>query len=148
MSDVQIKKILLPIDGSDASMKAARYAVKIAKDEKAQIICIHAIGTPVYISAYENPVLLPSYYEQAKKLVEEWFKSIAEIAEKEGVDIETHVIIDIVSVVDSIVRYASDKNADLIVMGTKGRTALKRFFIGSIASGVVTHAHCPVLVVR
>ncbi len=148
MSEVQIKKILVPIDGSDASLKAARYAVRIAKQEKAQIICIHAIGTPVYISEYAYPHLLPSYFEQAKKLAEGGFKSVAEIAEKEGIDIETQIIIDVASVVDSIVKYASDKNADLIVIGTRGRTGLKRFLIGSVANGVVEHAHCPVLVVR
>ena len=148
MSEIQIKKILLPIDGSDESLKAAKYAVTIAKEEKARILCIHAIGTPVYISEYANPLLLPSYYEQAKKLAEGWFKSVAEIAEKGGVDIETHILIEVASVVDSIVKYASDKNVDLIVMGTRGRTGLKRFLMGSIANGVVQYAHCPVLVVR
>ncbi len=42
-SEVQIKKILVPIDGSEYSLKAAKYAIKIAKDENAQLLCIHII---------------------------------------------------------------------------------------------------------
>jgi nucleotide-binding universal stress UspA family protein len=54
---------------------------------------------------------------------------------------------DIVADVSSIAD-AANNNTDLIVMGTKGRTGLKRFLIGSVADGVVSHSHCPVLVVR
>jgi nucleotide-binding universal stress UspA family protein len=57
-------------------------------------------------------------------------------------------ILDVASAADSIVNYAESKKADLIVIGTKGRTGLKRLLLGSVASGVVTHASCPVLVTR
>ena len=148
MSDIQIKKILVPIDGSEASLKAARYAVKIAKQEKAKLVCIHAIGIPVYITEYRSPLLLPSYYEAGKKLSEEWFTKVREIASKEDVNVNTELIMEVVSVVDAIVSYASEKDVDLIIMGTRGRTGVKRFMLGSVADGVVSHAHCPVLVVR
>ncbi|MEM2761131.1 MAG: universal stress protein [Nitrososphaerales archaeon] len=147
MSNIQIKKILLPIDGSEASMKAVNYAVSIAKQQNAQIICIHAIGTPAYLSQ-RVAVLLPSYYEEAKKLTQIWFGKVLEIARKEGVDVKTELVIDVASVIDAIVNYAMNENVDLIVMGTRGRTGLKKFLLGSIASGVVSHAHCSVLVVR
>ena len=70
------------------------------------------------------------------------------MASKQGVKHSTETILDIVSAVDSIVNYADDKNADLVVIGTKGRTGLKRFLLGSVANGVVAHAKCSVLVVR
>jgi nucleotide-binding universal stress UspA family protein len=57
-------------------------------------------------------------------------------------------ILDVASAADSIVNYAESKKADLIVIGTKGRIGLKRLLLGSVASGVVTHASCPVLVTR
>jgi nucleotide-binding universal stress UspA family protein len=142
MSDIQIKKILLPIDGSDTSLKAAKYAVKIAKQEKSQIVCIHAISAPAY------PITLPSYYEQARKAAELWFGKVTEIAAKEGIDVKTDILLDVSSVVDTIVNYAVNANVDLIVIGTRGRTGVKRFLLGSIANGVVLHADCPVLVVR
>lgn len=146
MSDVQIKKILLPIDGSDASLKAAKYAVKIAKQEKAQIVCIHAIGAPMYLSVQTS--VPPSYYENAMKLAEVWFGRVKEIAGKEGIDVKTDIVADVMSVTDTIVNYAMNENADLIVIGTRGRTGVKRFLLGSVANGVVLHAHCPVMVVR
>lgn len=148
MPEVQIKKLLLPIDGSDASLKAAEYAVKIAKQNACKIICIHALESPAYLSEYNYAPMLPAYYERATKLAEEWFEKVTDIAGKEGVDVKTDLRLDVVSVVDTIVNYARDENVDLIVMGTKGRTGLKRFLLGSVANGVITHAHCPVLVVR
>jgi nucleotide-binding universal stress UspA family protein len=49
---------------------------------------------------------------------------------------------------NAIVNYAETENVDLIVMGTRGRSGLKRSLLGSVASGVLTYAHCPVMVVR
>jgi nucleotide-binding universal stress UspA family protein len=46
------------------------------------------------------------------------------------------------------VKYAEDKEIDLIVVGTRGRTGIKKILLGSVASGVVTYAHCPVIVVK
>ena len=61
---------------------------------------------------------------------------------------KTEIFIDVKSIIESIIDYATHKNIDLIVIGTRGRTGLKRFFMGSVANGIVQHAHCPVLVVR
>jgi nucleotide-binding universal stress UspA family protein len=70
------------------------------------------------------------------------------IAEKAGVTRVTTETVNISSAADAIINYAETNRLDLIVMGTKGRTGLKKFFLGSAASGVVSHANCPVLVVR
>jgi nucleotide-binding universal stress UspA family protein len=70
------------------------------------------------------------------------------MAEKYGVKVTSETLLDITSAVDSIVNYAGSKKIDLIVMGTHGRTGIKRFLLGSVASGVVAHAKCSVLVVR
>ncbi len=152
MSEIQIKKILLPIDGSDASLKAAKYAVTLAKKLNAQIICIHAVVPPTSLYEFSStalvPPLVPVYYEEVMKLAETWFAKVKEMAEKEGVNVKTDAVLDVTSAVDTILNYASKENVDLIVIGTRGRTALKRFLLGSVANGVVTHAHCPVLVVR
>ncbi|HXP50672.1 MAG TPA: universal stress protein [Bacteroidia bacterium] len=67
----------------------------------------------------------------------------------EGIpDIKTEIFIDVKSIIESIIDYATRKNIDLIVIGTRGRTGLKRFFMGSVANGVIQHVHCSVLVVR
>ncbi|MGA9149805.1 MAG: universal stress protein [Candidatus Nitrosopolaris sp.] len=63
-------------------------------------------------------------------------------------DLKTEIFTDANSVIESIIDYATTNNIDLIVIGTRGRTGLKRFFMGSVANGVVQHAHCSVLLVR
>jgi nucleotide-binding universal stress UspA family protein len=69
-------------------------------------------------------------------------------AKDEGIpDVKTEIFIDAKSITESIIEYATRKNIDLIVIGTRGRAGLKRFFMGSIANGVVQHAHCSVLLV-
>jgi len=151
--EISIKKILVPIDGSDASLKAAEYAIKAAKCEKALIICIHVIAAPENISEFERKPFysLQAYYDELGKSAKPWFEKIIEIGKKMAVsedNIITDIVADVSSIADAIINYAAKNNTDLIVMGTKGKTGLKRFLIGSVANGVVRHAHCPVLVVR
>ena len=52
------------------------------------------------------------------------------------------------SIVSEIIEFAERENIDLIIMGTRGRTGFKKLLLGSVASGVVNFAHCPVLVIR
>lgn len=146
---IQIQKILLPIDGSSTSLKAARHAVKIAKQEKAEIICIHAIASLPYPTGFGRlSAVAETYYLESKNLAEKWFLNIKTIASKEGVKLKTDIIIDVTSVAETIIQYAVNEKVDLIVMGTRGRTGLKTFLVGSIANGVVLYAHCSVFVIR
>jgi nucleotide-binding universal stress UspA family protein len=69
-------------------------------------------------------------------------------ATESNVSVGTDVVVSTNSVVKTIVEYAEEKNIDLIVIGSKGMSGLKRMLLGSIASGVVTYAECPVLVVK
>jgi len=63
-------------------------------------------------------------------------------AKDEGIfDIKTEIFIDVRSIIEFIIEYATQRNIDLVVIGTRGRTGLKRFFMGSVANGVVQHAH-------
>ncbi|MEP0824054.1 MAG: universal stress protein [Nitrososphaera sp.] len=147
-SDINLRQIIVPLDGSESSFQAARYAIKIAKMAKAEIIFMHAVVKPPYIEFKGAGIALMHYIEEIKKYAETWYKSVGEIASKEGVKFSTDTILDVVSAPDAIVNYAQDKKADLIVIGTKGRSGIKRVLLGSVASGVVSHAKCPVLVVR
>jgi nucleotide-binding universal stress UspA family protein len=71
------------------------------------------------------------------------------MADKAGFAIlPSETLVNISSAADAIISYAEKNNIDLIIMGTKGRTGLKKFLLGSVASGVISHAKCPVLVVR
>jgi nucleotide-binding universal stress UspA family protein len=142
-SAIHIRKILVPIDGSEFSLNSAKYAIKLAKDVNAQLICIHVIESIPYWYAP------PEYREDMKKKVESWFNAIKDIAKTFAIlEIKTEIFMDVHSVTESIIDYATTGNIDLIVLGTRGRTGLKKFLMGSVATDVVRHAHCPVLIVR
>ena len=64
------------------------------------------------------------------------------------INLSSDVILSNKSVVAEIVDYAENNNIDLLVIGTRGRSGVRRLLLGSIASGVVTYAHCPVLVIK
>src|SRR5262249_37716084 len=64
------------------------------------------------------------------------------------IHLKPQVVVSPISVTGSIVHYAERENIDLIIVGTRGRSGLKRLLLESTASGIVTHAHCPVMVVR
>jgi nucleotide-binding universal stress UspA family protein len=143
--------ILVPLDGSDWSFRAAKYAIKIAKMANAEIVCVHAVVS-LPSTAYANVhagVLIPRYVEESKKEAQKWYDEVNIIAKKSGVvRLSADTILDVSSVADAIISYTERNNVDLIIMGTKGRTGLKKFLLGSVASGVLSHAKCPVLVVR
>lgn len=149
MSDeVSLKRILVPLDGSDSSFRAAKFAIKIAKLANADIIFMHAVVNPPYMEYKSAGPFIIHYIEEAKKHAEMWYMDVGDMAMKQGVKFSAETILDISSAADSIVHYAEGKNTDLIVIGTKGRRGLKRFLLGSVASGVVAHAKCSVLVIR
>lgn len=145
-----IKKILVPIDASECSFAAANYAIGVAKTSNASIILIHIVerhpyhSLPYYLTAGADRAL----EKEIKKVAEGWFAKIGESAKKENVSVRHYILFRSRSVIESIVSYAKNNNVDMIVMGTKGATGLKRLLMGSVAKGVIEHAHCPVLLVR
>jgi nucleotide-binding universal stress UspA family protein len=146
---IQMKKVLVPIDGSECSLYAARYAIKLAKDENAQLFCIHVIGSVPYYGYIGSPPAIEQYYKDLEEKVQSWFEKVRDMARNEGIsEPKTETFSNVKSIIESIIDYAANKDADLIVIGTRGRTELKRFIMGSVANGVVQHAHCPVLLVR
>ena len=143
------KRIIVPLDGSDFSFRAAEYAINLAKLTGGEIICVHAVVDLSYIE-YMGPGILTvtRYIDEAKKQTEEWFSQVKSKAAKQGVKVTAETIFNLHSVAESIINFASEQKADLIVIGTRGRSGLKRLVLGSVVSAVVTHAGCPVLVVR
>jgi nucleotide-binding universal stress UspA family protein len=147
-------KILVAIDGSEISMKAAVYAMDIVKKNKSQLIALTVldISTPRRISS--SFITAPTYglkeLEEKRKEAQQWLDKFEKLAAKENnVKLKTEIIEDPISRVGSaIVDYAERENVDLIVIGSRGRTGFKKMLLGSVASDVVTYAHCPVMVVK
>ena len=114
----------------------------------ADIVFMHAVVNPPYGDPRSGEMMISAYMKEATELAELWYINAGNMASEQGVKFTAETVLDVASAADSIVNYAENKKADLIVIGTKGRTGLKRLLLGSVASGVVTHASCPVLITR
>jgi len=136
-------------------LKAARYAIKIAKIQRSKVYCVHAIVKVPY-GHFLDGYAAQMYFEDATERAKSWFSDIAKIARQEeasdnndnGIEVLTDIFANVNSIVEALVNYSREKDTDLIVMGTRGNSRIKRLLIGSIAMGVVRHAGCPVLLVR
>jgi nucleotide-binding universal stress UspA family protein len=156
-TNVAIKKILVPVDGSKPSERAAEYAVDIAAKRGATIVTVHVMHLPAYaftpspIEGMPTPAMAPiplTVSSEERKIVESYLHKVKEMARKAGVTAEAKIIEDQPSIVHAITETAQKEACDLIVIGTKGRTGIRKILLGSVASGVVTYSSCPVLVVR
>ena len=151
----KLSNILVPLDGSPTSMEAADYAIMLSTLHHTQIVLLHVLNVAEYYSSLQffevkQPIESKEIIEEAKKEANKWFNSVKKkIDEKLGTQtkIETHIIIS-QSTVKSILDFAEEKNVDLIVLGTRGRSGIKKLLLGSTASGIVTYSSCPVIVVK
>ncbi|MDX1373906.1 MAG: universal stress protein [Nitrososphaeraceae archaeon] len=149
----EFTKILTPIDGSDNSLSAAIYAIELAIKFLSEIHIISVVPSKIKYgdsSGYFGMVP-PKYFDKYRKEAEIWFEQLKNTLKTNQFNLEkitTDVITSPLSVSSTILEYGESKNVDLIVLGTKGKTGLKRLLIGSTAQEIVTYAHCPVMVVR
>ena len=150
------KKILIAIDESKYREKIIRYGLTLAKSLGADIAAVHVIDRSSLTSLSDLGGLLGyyeggniAYYEEElRKHAKELLDEADILAKKEGVKINTEVIMNASSAAEGIINYASSTNVDLIVIGTKGMTGAKKFLMGSVTNKVASHAHCSVLAVR
>jgi nucleotide-binding universal stress UspA family protein len=88
-----------------------------------------------------------SFMTRMTKEAEEYLNKVKVNADEKKVQIKTEIIPSI-NIAGGILDYAEENNIDLIVIGTRGRSGFKRLLLGSVASHVVTYAHCPVFVAK
>jgi nucleotide-binding universal stress UspA family protein len=88
--------------------------------------------------------------ENAHQQARDWFNRIEDMikVKNPNIKVSTKVILTGIAVYGEIIQYAEKENIDLIVIGTRGRSGVKKLLLGSTASGVVTYADCPVLVTK
>jgi nucleotide-binding universal stress UspA family protein len=154
-SDQFFSKILVPIDGSEPSFHAARVAVNIANKFNSELIIIYVVVSPSK-SEYANltglvtPKQIDMIIENAKKESRNWFKKIEDRVKEENsnIKISMKVLLTGIAIYGEVIQFAQQENIDLIVIGTRGRSGIKKLLLGSTASGVVTYANCPVLVTK
>ena len=140
--------ILLAVDGSYGSLEAARYGLSLAKRLGARVHIVHVVelsgqltAASAGLSAWQ--VALPSVRAEAQGIVD----LAAHEAVTEGVPYTVQVV-DAHDAASGITAQAANEAAGMIVLGSHGRTGLRRAVLGSVAEKVVRTARCPVLVVH
>lgn len=138
--DLKIRRILVAVDGSENSKRAGHYAIKLGQELRADVTVLHVIPTGKYIE--EGNLEKGTKYDYA------YLDKIGEESSSAGVNLEIEIRrATRSSVVDEILDHGNKKNIDLIVIGIRSVSEF-RFMLGSVASGVVVNAPCPVLVVK
>ncbi len=146
---MQVRSILLPTDFSECGNYALSYATSLARTFGASIICVHVIEPIVPTVGYSGmtePLPIADISDQIEDSAERELPKFAEREECAGLDVEELIVHG--DAAAEIVRVARERQVDLIVVSSHGRTGLGRILFGSTAEAVVRHASCPVLVVK
>jgi universal stress protein A len=146
---MQIKKVLVPVDFSKDSLRAAEYAKNFAAPFGAQLVLLHVIEPIYYASPADMYAASPNLallIEEQRKAAQAQLEQLAQKLSGQGAKVQT--LLKSGSPAQVIADTAKRIKADLIVMATHGRTGLAHVLLGSVAERVVRLATCPVLTVR
>ncbi len=142
-------KIVVAVDGSESSNKVYDVAAQLAKLSNGKLIIVHVVMPPqpvgglFYTDAYSIDKLRIDLEEAGNRLLQSYSeKSINEY------NIAVETILAQGYPPDAIIREANAKGADLIVVGSRGFSGAKHFFIGSVPNSVLHHSTVPVLLVK
>jgi nucleotide-binding universal stress UspA family protein len=152
LESLKLRRILAAVDGSNNATRAAKAAITLADKFNAELIICNAIQTPFYSFTQDGFAVpadvLKDYIAAAREDAKMMVNKLVQLAEAAHVKAVSVIQENTLSVVEAIVNLAETRNVDLIVIGTRGRTGFRRLLMGSISSGVMNRAQCPVLVVR
>jgi universal stress protein A len=138
---MKANKILFPTDFSAFGQEALRWATALARDTGATLIIAHVEEPPMAYGGGEM------YFPAEEGNRDELRRALVKIVPADsGVPFEHKLLVG--DPASAIVEAAEQENADLIVLGTHGRTGLTRLLMGSVAESVVRNAKCPVLTVK
>jgi nucleotide-binding universal stress UspA family protein len=156
MKTSKISKVLVAIDGSNSSMEAATHAVELAKKYNAELFALTIINTqPWFYSStlygWAPSETMEKVHESDIHRAQTWLDQIKENANNNEVGLQTKILLvpyTETSTAGAIINYAEENHIDLIVVGTRGHSGLKKMLLGSVALAVLTYSHCPVLVIK
>ena len=135
---------LVPIDFSRGSGKAFDRAVKLAREQKAQLIALHVVPAEVIYPPTGGRF---DFYGLMERDARENFRKLLKRKRLQPKDCEL-VLARGADFGEIIVRQAKRLRASMIIMGSHGRTGLRRFLLGSVAERTLRYASCPVLIVK
>jgi nucleotide-binding universal stress UspA family protein len=140
--------ILHPTDFSECATQAEKLAVRLARDSQGELVLAQVlVETPLYGEGLLNVREAQKVYDAQRKWAEETLEARAgQIRREHGIKVRWTLPVGVPF--EEIVRVAADEHADMIVMGTHGRSGLNRLLLGSVAERVIRLAPCPVVTVR
>jgi len=145
------KHILVAVDGSDTSNLALQEAIKLGKEQQAELRLIHVVDeSPVYMTV-ETPYLIADLQKAMREAGEKVLATCAATARQAGADVDTKfAVLEVLTqrICDVINDEARHWPADLIVIGTHGRRGFNHLLLGSVAEGVIRLATKPILVIH
>lgn len=146
--DSRYKKIIVPVDGSGWSEAAIPHAADIARNNDSEVVLLHVFKPPV--SEYADQLALAGQDEQLNRIRDQIKNHLMALrGQLRGQKIKARVqMIEGTGIANLICDYINDEGADLVVMSSHGRSALKRFMFGSVAHKVMQEVQVPVMIIR
>jgi Universal stress protein UspA and related nucleotide-binding proteins len=145
MGNVTFKKIMIATDGSVCSRMAANNGIELARLSGGKVYAVYVVSME-----YFSSMAVDLYWERIHEALEnegiEAVNYVKGAGEIEGVIVEPVLLEG--NPTDELIRYAEENKMDIIIMGTLGRTGIKRLLLGSVAGNVVRHSKVPVMVVK
>lgn len=136
----KLQHILVPIDGSEHSRTAVEQAVDLAQNYPVKISFLYVINLQkVAVDSYLLDEILESQRVTGHKI-------LSHVTENIPPDLNIALFVEEGHPSDVIVRFAKEKQADLIIMGNRGLGAIKSALLGSVSQHVIQHAHCSVMI--
>lgn len=136
------RRILVATDGSSSANEALRQGIRLTRENQGLLTVVYVIPTHIGGIGFFRNDFKRVFREEGRKILEQ----AKEMAEKESVPVKTHM--EEGYPFEKIVELAKDTNTELIIIGSHGRTGLKKILLGSVAERVIKNAPCPVLVAK
>jgi nucleotide-binding universal stress UspA family protein len=144
----RIRRVLHPTDFSRASTPAFKRAVETAKANRAELLVVHVMGlvVPIMGDGYVSPQVYEDLEAAAHSAAQKQLRKLIEKAKQAGARVKGLLLEGVAH--ERIAQAARARKAELVVIGTHGRTGFAKLFLGSVASRVLAVSPCPVLTVR
>ena len=144
----RIRRVLHPTDFSRASTPAFKRAVEMAKSNRAELLLVHVMvpAVPLMGDGYVSPKVYEDLEAAARSAAQKQLRKLVDKAKQAGARVKGLLLEGVAH--ERIVQAARSRKADLVVIGTHGRTGFAKLFLGSVASRVLAVSPCPVLTVR
>jgi universal stress protein A len=150
-NELRLKRILVPTDFSESAEHALEYAARLGRPYEAEVLVLHVFHLKEYLALLSERDQVDSrtaneVLDAAKSRAADKLEGIVRRVENQEVAVIPLLLVGVPF--EEIVRYSAEREVDLIVMPTHGRTGLAHFLLGSTTERVISHSVCPVMVIK